>query len=202
MRSYLTGVLNGHFQLQGRGTSTAQILSTLHGQADLRLREGTLSHLVTEAAGIDLAQALGVLVRGDQPLPLRCARAELTVDNGLVLLQRAVLDNADSTLRLDGQVDLRNEALAVRARSRPKDFSPLALRTPILVTGTLARPQVGLDGRALGARAAAAAALAVIAAPLAALLPFVDTGQDPAGDPCADAPRRAPAAPASARAGR
>lgn len=193
VRSYLTGLLDGHAQLQGQGTSTAQILATLQGRASLQLQEGTLSHLVTEAAGIDLAQVLGVLVRGDRPLPLRCARAELTVDNGLVLLRRAVLDNADSTLRLDGQVDLRTEALALRARSRPKDFSPLALRAPLLVTGTLARPQLGLDGRALGARAAAAAALAVVAAPLAALLPFVDTGADPAGDPCADPPRALPA---------
>jgi AsmA family protein len=191
VRAYLTGVLDGKLQLQGEGTSTAQILGALQGQAQLRLREGTLSHLVTEAAGLDLAQALGVLVRGDTPLPLRCARADLAVEGGVVRARRVVVDNRDSTLRIDGQVDLRNEALALRARSRPKDFSPFSLRAPVLVTGTLADPAVGLDGRALGARAAAAAALAVIAAPVAALLPFVDTGQDDNADPCAD-PASAP----------
>lgn len=193
VRSYLTGVLGGDFKLQGQGNSTAQILASLQGSARLQLRDGTLSHLATEAAGLDLAEALGVLVRGDAPLPLRCARVDLAIDHGVAVIQRAVLDNADSTLRLDGRIDLRNETLALRARSMPKDFSPLSLRAPVLVTGTLAKPQVGLDGRALGARALAATALAVIAAPLAALLPFVDPGERPPGDPCVDPP--APAKP-------
>ena len=193
VRSYLTGALGGDFKLQGQGNSTAQILASLQGSARLQLRDGTLSHLATEAAGLDLAEALGVLVRGDAPLPLRCARVDLAIDHGVAVIQRAVLDNADSTLRLDGRIDLRNETLALRARSMPKDFSPLSLRAPVLVTGTLAKPQVGLDGRALGARALAATALAVIAAPLAALLPFIDTGESKSGDPCLDPP--APAKP-------
>ena len=191
VRSYLTGVLAGDFKLQGQGNSTAQILASLQGNARLQLRDGTLSHLVTEAAGLDLAEALGVLVRGDAPLPLRCARVDLAIDHGVAVIQRAVLDNADSTLRLDGRIDLRNETLALRARSMPKDFSPLSLRAPVLVTGTLVKPQVGLDGRALGARALAATALAVIAAPLAALLPFVDPGEGRTGDPCVDQPAAA-----------
>jgi uncharacterized protein involved in outer membrane biogenesis len=197
-RSWLTGVLAAELRLQGRGSSTAQILGSLQGSAHLRLRDGTLSHLLTEAAGIDLAQALGVLVRGDEPLPLRCALFDLAVDQGVVQARRAVLDNRDSTLRVDGRIDLRQETLALRARARPKDFSPLALRVPVLVTGTLAAPRVGLDGRALGARAAAAAALAVIAAPVAALLPFIDPGDDPPGDPCAEPAAAPPASPASA----
>ena len=185
--AYLTGVLEADMQLQGQGSSTAQILATLQGPVRLQVREGTLSHLLTEAVGLDLAQVLGVLVRGDEALPMRCARADLVVDQGVVQVRRAVLDNADSTLRVDGRIDLRQETLALRARARPKDFSPVSLRAPLLVTGTLAKPEVGLDGRALGARAAAAVALAVIAAPLAALLPFVDTGEATPGDPCADA---------------
>ncbi len=185
VQSYLTGVLGAHASLQGQGNSTAQILATLQGSMQLVLRDGTLSHLVTEAAGLDLAQALGVLVRGDSPLPLRCARMDLDVDNGVATVRRGVLDNSDSTLRVDGQVNLRTETLALRARSRPKDFSPLSLRAPVLVTGTLADPQVGLDGRALAGKALAAAALAVIAAPVAALLPFIDPGQDASVDPCA-----------------
>ena len=193
VRSYLTGALGGDFKLQGQGNSTAQILASLQGSARLQLRDGTLSHLATEAAGLDLAEALGVLVRGDAPLPLRCARVDLAIDHGVAVIQRAVLDNADSTLRLDGRIDLRNETLALRARSMPKDFSPLSLRAPVLVTGTLAKPQVGLDGRGLGARALAATALAVIAAPLAALLPFIDPGEGRSGDPCVDPP--APAKP-------
>ncbi len=187
VRSYLTGVLGGDVQLQGQGPSTAQILATLQGRAALQLREGTLSHLVTEAAGIDLAQALGVMVRGDTPLPLRCALVNLAVEKGVATVRRGVVDNADSTLWLDGRIDLRTETLALRARVQPKDFSPLALRAPLLVTGSLAKPEVGLDGRQLAKRGAAAVALAVIAAPVAALLALVDPGKDENGDPCVGA---------------
>ena len=187
VRSYITGLLGGDIQLRGQGRSTAQILGSLQGKVRLQLREGTMSHLITEAAGIDLAQALGVMVKGDEPLPLRCAHVDMAVEQGVATLSRGVLDNRDSTLRVDGRIDLRNEQLALRARARPKDFSPMSLRAPVLVTGPLAKPQVGLDGRALGARAAAAAALAVIAAPVAALLAFVDPGEDDSKDACADA---------------
>ncbi|MBZ8143492.1 AsmA family protein, partial [Rubrivivax gelatinosus] len=184
--AYLTGVLEGALTLSGRGRSTAQILGSSDGHGRLLLRRGTVSHLMTEAAGVDLAQALGVLVRGDEALPLRCARLEFRVADGIVEPQVAVIDNRDSTVRLDGRVSLSDETLALRARVRPKDFSPLSLRTPVLIGGSFSRPEVGLDPAQLAGRAAAAAALGLLAAPLAALLPFVDAGSGESGDPCVD----------------
>ncbi|HEX6721118.1 MAG TPA: AsmA family protein, partial [Burkholderiaceae bacterium] len=72
--AYLTGVLAASFDITGAGSSTAQLLASMDGRTDLMLRDGTMSHLVTEALGLDIAQALGVVMRGDRPLPLRCAR--------------------------------------------------------------------------------------------------------------------------------
>lgn len=198
VRAYLTGVLAADVKVSGRGRSTADILGSLQGTAELSLQEGTLSHLVTEAMGLDAAQALGVVIRGDQPLPLRCARIDLQVAQGVAVPRLAVLDNKDSTLRIDGRIDLRDESLALRATTRPKDFSPLSLRTPLTVTGTLAHPVVGIDGRRLAGRVLAAAALAAVAAPVAALVPFVDLGSQKGADPCVT-PAAAPAASAAAR---
>lgn len=202
VRAYLTGTLTGRLQASGQGRSTAEILSTLNGQAQLRLNDGTLSHLVTELAGLDLAQALGVLVRNDQALPLRCAVLNLGLQQGVVRLRQALLDNADSTLRLAGQVDLRDETLALQAQVKPKDFSPLALRVPIVVSGTLGAPVVGVDGARLAGKALGMLALGVVVAPAAALLPLVDTAGSDAADACA-APTAAvapasPSVPASA----
>ncbi|MCK7500848.1 MAG: AsmA family protein [Comamonadaceae bacterium] len=191
--AFLTGTLDGTIAVTGRGRSTAQILGTLNGRGRMLLRDGSVSHLLTELAGIDLAQAIGVFVRGDESLPLRCARLEFSVDDGLVVPQVAVIDNRDSTVRIDGSVSLSDETLALRARTRPKDFSPLSLRTPVLIGGHLGKPEVGLDAKQLAGRAAAAAALAIVAAPAAALLPFVDAGQGEKGDPCTD-PAPAPQA--------
>lgn len=199
VQSYLTGAMTADLQVQGRGRSTAAILGSLQGQARLSLRDGTISHLVTELAGLDLAQALGVLIRGDQPLPLRCARVELAVQNGVATPRVAVLDNRDSTVRVDGHIDLRDESLALRAVARPKDFSPLSLRTPVVVGGTLSQPVVGIEGGRLATRGVVAAVLAAIAAPAAALIPFIDPGGGEKSDPCAaPAPKgEAPAVAAS-----
>lgn len=188
---YLSGTLGGRVQVQGRGQSTAEILGTLDGSAQLALDRGAISHLVTEALGLDLAQGLGVWVRGDEPLPMRCARAALVAKDGLVRIERFVLDNRDSTLRAAGQVNLRDETLAARIVSRPKDVSPLSLRTPVTLGGTLAQPAVGIEGRKLAGKVIGSLVLGALVGPLAALVPLLDTGDAEAGDPCA--PPKAPA---------
>lgn len=200
VRAYLTGLLTADVQAMGAGRSTAQIMGSLNGDASASLQGGTLSHLVTELLGLDVAQALGVLVRGDKPLPLRCAVLELALKDGVATARRAVIDSADSTVRLDGHISLRDETLALRATVRPKDISPLSLRTPLWVTGTLADPRVGVEGARLGGRVLAALGLAAIAGP-AGLLPLLDTGSADQADPCATpapavASARAPRPPA------
>jgi uncharacterized protein involved in outer membrane biogenesis len=181
VRAYLTGELTGDLDVKGQGRSTAQILASMDGSAQFRLRDGTVSHLLTELAGLDIAQSLGVLVRGDRPLPLRCARFDLVMRQGVVRPRLAVIDNSDSTVHFTGQVDLRDETLALQAQVHPKDFSLLALRAPLTVGGTLGAPRVGIEGKRLAGRA-----LGVLAAPAAVLLPFVDTGSPESGDPCVE----------------
>ena len=184
-RAYMTGLLDAQVALRGQGRSVAEIFATLNGEVQATVRDGTLSHLATEALGLDLAQALGVVLRGDRSLPMRCARVDAPVRQGVLVTRYAVLDNADSTVRLSGQVNLRDETLALRVVTSPKDFSPLSLRSPVTVGGTLSKPAVGIDASRLSVRALAALALAAVA-PAAALIPFIDPGSSPpATDPCA-----------------
>jgi uncharacterized protein involved in outer membrane biogenesis len=197
--AYLTGQLDARIDFTGTGRSTAEILSTLGGQAHVVLRDGTMSHLITEALGLDLAQALGVMIRGDRPLPLRCARFDFATRDGVMHIERGVFDNPDSTIRVAGQIDLRDETLALAARARPKDVSPISLRAPVLIGGTLSQPQVGIEGKRLTGRVLGAVALGVIAGPLAAVIPLLDTGTEPEKNPCA-ATNQAAGAPAPAKA--
>jgi len=184
VRSYVTGVLSAKLDVRGAGNSTADILGSLDGPVDLTLRDGTISHLATEAMGLDLAQALGVLIRGDHPLPLNCARFDLQARNGVLEPRLAVIDNRDTTVRIDGNVNLQDESLALRLVARPKDWSPLSLRTPITVSGTLGKPDVGIEGRRLAGRVIGALALGAAAGPAAAVIPLIEPGDKNAGDPC------------------
>jgi uncharacterized protein involved in outer membrane biogenesis len=183
---FLSGRMAARLQVQGTGNSTASILASLQGQLGASLRKGTVSHLLVELAGLDVAQALGVYVRGDGPLPLNCVNLQGSIHQGLVRTQHGILDTRDSTLLVTGQLNLADESLALRAEVKPKDFSPLSLRTPLVVGGTLAAPEVGVDQRRLITRVAAALVLGA-AAPPAALLALLDLGSETAEgeDPCA-----------------
>lgn len=201
VQSYLTGLLFGSVHVRGAGRSTGEILASLDGPVQLTLRDGTLSHLATEAMGLDVAESLGVLIRGDQPLPLRCARFDMIARNGVVAPTLAVIDSADSTIRITGQVSLRDESLALRVVTRSHDWSPLSLRTPVTVSGTLADPQVGIEAQGLIGRVLGAVALGAAAGPAAALLPLIEQGSTAKVDPCtvAAAPAQTEAQPAVPR---
>lgn len=196
VRSYVTGMLSAKLDVRGAGNSTADILASLDGPVNLTLRDGTLSHLATEALGLDVAEALGVLIRGDQPLPLRCARFDMVARNGVMEPKLAVIDNRDSTVRVTGNVNLRDESLALRVVTRPKDWSLLSLRTPITVTGSLGDPSVGIEPQRLAGRVLGAVALGAAAGPAAAVIPLMERGSKSEGDPCdpAAATATAPAA--------
>jgi uncharacterized protein involved in outer membrane biogenesis len=178
---YLTGELDARVALEGPGRSIAQLLSQAQGEARLLWTRGTLSHLVVEGAGIDVAQAVGVVLRGDESLPVRCGAADLRVQRGVVVPRLLVVDASDSTLWATGQLSLAQESLDLTLRSAPRDFSPLALRTPVHVRGTLADPEIGLDKGPLARRIVPAVLLGLVN-PLAALLPLVDPGSDAADE--------------------
>jgi uncharacterized protein involved in outer membrane biogenesis len=174
---YVSGVLGGVAKVQGRGRSTAAMLATLDGSARLWVRDGRISHLLVELAGIDIAQSLGVLVAGDTPLPMRCAVAQWTLNQGRAVPEVALIDTGDTTLLATGQVSLADESLGLTLTARPHDLSPLALRAPVHIEGSFSQPAVRLDKRSIGLRLAGAAALAAIAPP-AALLALIDLGED------------------------
>ena len=198
--TWATGRLDGSASLRGRGTSTAGILATLEGNLRTQLHEGSLSHLVVEAAGLDLAQALGVMIRGDRLLPVTCGLADLAVSGGVMRPRVMVLDTADSAIWVDGSLSLASERIDLRAVVTPRDFSPLTLRTPLQLGGSFAAPTVSIDKGKLAGTLATSLLLALLN-PLAAVIPLLDPGNDAAATqgaaPCHDivdrAAKRAPA---------
>lgn len=180
---YVSGNLVGHAKLEGRGRSTAQILGSLDGGIATTVRQGRISHLAVEAAGLDIAQALGVLIKGDKPLPVSCALADLQAGKGVLKARTFVIDTPDSTVWAEGTVSLKDESLDLKATVAPKDFSPLALRTPVFLKGAFNAPKVSVEKAPLARRVAGAALLA-LANPIAAVLPFFDKGENDEGDSC------------------
>lgn len=176
-RGYINGTLGGYARLRGSGRSTAGMLATLDGEAKLWIQNGKISHFFVEVVGLDIAQALGMLVRGDDMLPMQCAVSALGVHQGKINTEVALIETTDSTLSWTGTISLADERLDLVFKSQPKDISPLALRSPVFVEGTFADPVARLDRARIGVRAVAATALAAIITPLAGMLALVDLGE-------------------------
>ncbi len=185
---YASGRLNGQARVAGQGKSTAAILGSLRGEVRMHLVNGTISQLAVEAAGLDIAQALGVLIKGDSSLPVRCAIADLIAEKGMLRPRVVVIDTPDSTFWADGSISLVTETLDLRVVVTPRDVSPLALRTPLLVRGSFADPSVSVEKGKLGTRLGASALLALVN-PLAALIPLIDVGSGADAQHDADACR-------------
>jgi uncharacterized protein involved in outer membrane biogenesis len=172
---YVSGHLSGSASLTGQGGSTAEILASLNGNARTELRGGSVSHLAVEVAGLDLATSLGLLISGDKRLPIRCAVADLVAVDGVFRPRMMVFDTRASAIWVGGSLSLASETLDLRAVVSPRDFSLVALRTPLLVRGSFAHPVVSIDRGGIGRKLGTAALLALVN-PLAALLPLVEVG--------------------------
>jgi uncharacterized protein involved in outer membrane biogenesis len=176
--AYVSGVFGGNAKLTGRGNSAAAMLGSLDGATHWWVRDGRISHLLLELSGIDIAESLGVVVSGDETLPVGCAVARLGLRDGVATFEAGVVDTKDTTLLVAGGLSLADETLGIDLRARPKDYSLAALRSPVHIRGTFAKPEVGVDKTPIALRLGAAAALAAIVTPLAGVLALIDLGDE------------------------
>ena len=176
--AYVSGVFGGNAKLTGHGNSAAAMLGSLDGATNWWVRDGRISHLLLELSGIDLAESLGIVLSGDETLPASCAVARLGLRDGAAKFEAGVVDTKDTTLLVAGGLSLADETLGIDLRARPKDFSLAALRSPVHIRGTFAKPEVGVDKKPIALRLGAAAALAAIVTPMVSVLALIDLGEE------------------------
>jgi AsmA family protein len=169
------GLVHGTIDLQGRGNSVADMLGTANGSVQLGMGRGRFSNLLLELAGLDVAESLKYLLDKEKTVTLRCAYAVFAATDGVFSAESLAFDTTDTVLFGSGQVNMGEETLALELRPEPKDVSPLSLRGPLEVGGTLKDPKFRPQAKPLLARAAAAVVLYAIAPP-AALLALIETG--------------------------
>ncbi len=169
------GQVNGGFDIVGQGNSVARILASANGKASLIVVGGEVSKLLMEKAGLHLWEILQLKLSGDQQVKLRCAVADFDIKNGKMQAQALIIDTQVTTLDGAGSIDLGQERLDLRLNQKTKDTSPLALRSPIYIRGSFAKPEVGVDKLRLATRALGALSLGIVN-PVLAMIPLVDAG--------------------------
>jgi len=173
--SFSAGHFGGRINLAGQGKSLADVLATSNGQVTVSMSGGQISLTIVEAAGIDIGELTPLLLGEDKNTTIRCAVGDFGVKDGLLSSNIFVFDTTDTNIQGDAKINLKNEALDIRAEANPKDGSLLALRTPLTIGGTMKKPAIGIDPGELAAKGGVAAALGAIFPPLA-IIPFIELG--------------------------
>ncbi len=169
------GQIDGAFELAGTGNSIARMLGTSDGKVGLVIAGGQISNTMMEIVGLDLWEWFTFKMQGDKPTTIRCGVADFGVKGGVMQVNALVLDTEDTNVSGAGTIDLGQEAINITLTPRPKDKSPLVLRGPIHIGGTLAKPAIRVDKGMIAARGLGAIALGLIN-PLLAILPLIETG--------------------------
>jgi uncharacterized protein involved in outer membrane biogenesis len=169
------GTLYGRIKLAGRGTSLAELLGSSNGNVTFAIDGGSVSLLLVELLGLDVAEALQLLGTRNRQVTLRCAIGDLVVKDGIATPQAFVIDTTDTVVTVTGSIDLQREIIDLVFRPEPKDPSIFALRSPIHLQGPLRSPKVRPEPGPIVARVAAAALLGALN-PVLAVLPFIETG--------------------------
>ncbi len=169
------GELNGEFDLAGSGNSVGSMLATSNGKLGIVVSGGQVSRLLMEKAGLHIWEIVTLTLTGDKQVKLRCVVADFDVKRGIMQTNALVFDTEVTTLFGSGSINLAHEQLDLVLDPHTKTTSPLALRSPIHVRGSFAKPQVGVDKGRVALRAAGAALLGALN-PFLALIPLIDTG--------------------------
>jgi hypothetical protein len=127
--------ISGRIVLSGAGQSFRELMASASGNTFLAMSGGEISGMVIELAGLDVAESLGYLVRGDKSIPVRCGVLDLRGENGQMAVKTLVFDTEDTIISGEGNVDLRDEKVNLIVLPVPKDFSPLSLRSYIRARG-------------------------------------------------------------------
>ena len=189
------GQVNGEFDLAGKGNSVGRMLASSNGKVGLVVAGGEISKMMMEKVGLHLWEILELKVTGDKLVKLRCGVADFDVKEGIMHTDALIFDTEVTTIVGTGSIDLGQEKLDLTLNQKTKNTSPVALRSPIYIRGSFAKPDVEVDKGRVAVRALGAIALGIVN-PLLALIPLIDAGPGKDSD-CGQLVRDARALPHS-----
>ncbi len=170
------GEINGDVALSASGNSVAGLLASSNGEIKAVINQGTMSKLLLEQMGLNIGSVIVTQMFGDKQVNLNCAATDFTVNKGVMHSRAFVVDTEDATIRIDGDVNLAQEQLALTIHPETKGVRVISLRSPLYVNGPFKKPKVGVDKGVLAMKAGSALALGVLAPVAAALIPLVNVG--------------------------
>ena len=138
------GKMGADVDIKGQGNSLAEVMGTADGKTFWSMKGGSMSGLLIEAAGLDIAEALLLYVTEDARVPIRCAAGHIDLTNGDAKFDRLIMDTTDSVLYFHGQSNLRSQNMKMDIYADPKDFSILEIHAPVHLEGKIRDPNISI----------------------------------------------------------
>lgn len=173
-----TGTMGGRAKLDANGNSIAQMLASANGEAALIMDGGSVSELMLRLSNLDLANSLGVLLGGDNQVPILCMVSNFKAVDGDFIVKTLLLDTPKVSITGSGDVNFTDESLHLRLESQDKGFSLASLRGPFTIGGSFKTPLVRPELGGPLVRVGLAVALGAVTAGIGALIPLLDFGED------------------------
>lgn len=176
-RAVVTGRALGRARLEGSGASIHDFAAGSKGTLSVVVPQGQMSEAFAELMGINLTAGLAELFSKDgSTTAIRCAVGDFTVSGGTARARTLVIDTTPVLAKGTGTIDLGAETMNLRIDGETKEPRLIRLWSPILVSGPLTAPKVGVEQGAIAGQVGLGVALGALLNPLVALLPFVDPG--------------------------
>ncbi len=173
----IEGMLQARAKLHGSGDSVHRAASTANGQVVFVAPHGSIRQAFAELLGINVGRGLFLLLSKDpKRTDMRCAVAQFDVHNGLMQAKQVVIDTGVVTSTGSGTIDLNTERLNLKLSGKTKHPELLRLWTPINLTGTFAKPSLGVDAGQVAAQSGLAVGIGALLGPLTTILPFLSPG--------------------------
>lgn len=174
------GRLASRFDLRLRSSSLRSAFRLSNGEVILTTSaDSQLRHLAVEGSALDLGEVLLLIFTEEAAdpdfIPVNCAVARITVEEGIARADPILLDTPDSLIRMNGTISLHDEIIDLDVETDAKDVSWGNLVGGVQIGGTLRDPAVNINATPSLLQGGVAALLSGVAGPLGAI-PFADLG--------------------------
>lgn len=173
-------------KLNGRGKSLNAIASSLAGQTNLVIGEGTINSRAFAIVSDDLVKVLIPSGESGDTAKLVCAISRFDFVGGVGTASALGLETNSLVTAGSGTVDLGRERIDLLFKPKPKKASLASLAFPVRLSGPLTAPTAGLDRAGVVTGVATAVGGAALTGGVGALLPLMSsgTGSVAAGGDC------------------
>ncbi|MDB9823110.1 AsmA family protein [Deltaproteobacteria bacterium] len=194
----LEGDIDVDVNLAGEGASVASIMAGLNGHESVIMSQGRVNNKYIDLLGGDISTSLFRLVNPvtekKDYTEIRCLVNRFDIKKGIADSTVLLVDTSSMSVVGEGKIDLKTEKLDIALKPFPKEgiagfsLSLGELAKPFKLSGTLAKPSLGIDpGQAailLGKAIGGAAVFGTVG--LASALVGKSQDED-VGDPCLSA---------------